>query len=96
MKAPHPSSTYTLPLEYFSMGPAAMGGDSGAGIFSQRSYESCLPRVVAVESAITTGIDGQPASTLGVRVSRFAEFVRAGVETAARFGEYEKPEWAED
>ena len=77
------------------MGPAAIAGDSGAGIFSQQSYESCLPRVVAVSSAITTGEDGQPASTLGVRVGRFADFLRAGAETAAQFGNYEKPAWAE-
>ena len=68
----------------------------GAGIFSQRSYESCRPRVVAVVSAMTTRMDGQPASTLGVRMSRFADFLRAGAETAARFGNYEKPEWADD
>jgi hypothetical protein len=95
--APPPTNTYTLPLEYFSMGPASMGGDSGAGIFSQRSYESCLPpQVVAVASAITTRVDGQPASTLGVRVSRFADFLRAGAETAAQFGHYEKPHWADN
>jgi hypothetical protein len=79
------------------MGPAAMALDSGSGIFSQRGYESCLPpRVVAVVSAMTTRTDGQPASTLGVRVSRFADFLRAGAETAARFGHYEKPKWADD
>ena len=88
--------TYTLPLEYFSMGPAALPGDSGSGIFSQRSYESCFPSVVAVQSAITVGMDGQPASTLGVRVSPFADFLRAGAETAARFGQYEKPAWTDD
>jgi hypothetical protein len=96
MKAPPPTFTYTLPLEFFSMGRAAFWGDSGAGIFSQRSYQSCLPRVVAVVSAMTTGMDGQPASTLGVRVSRFADFLRTGAETAARFGHYEKPQWADD
>jgi hypothetical protein len=69
---------------------------SGSGIFSQRSYESCLPSVVAVEDAITTGMDGQPASTLGVRVGAFADFLRVGAETAARFGGYEKPKWADD
>jgi hypothetical protein len=96
VKAPPPTYTYTLPLEYFSMGPATMAGDSGAGIFSQQSYESCLPRVVAVASAITTGEDFQPASTLGVRVGRLADFLRAGAETAAQLGNYEKPEWADD
>ena len=96
VKAPPPTYTYTLPLEYFSMGPAKMGGDSGAGIFSQQSYESCLPRVVAVASAITTGEDFQPASTMGVRVGRLADFLRAGAETAAQFGNYEKPAWADD
>jgi hypothetical protein len=96
VKAPPPTFTYTLPLEYFSIGPASLPGDSGAGIFSQASYESCLPRVVAVASAITIGVDGQPASTLAVRVSRFADFLRAGAKTAARFGHYEKPDWAED
>jgi hypothetical protein len=95
-KAPPPTFTYTLPLEYLSVGPAALNGDSGSGIFSQRSYESCLPQVVAVEDAITTGMDGQPASSLGVRVSFFADFLRAGAETAARFGGYEKPAWADD
>lgn len=95
-KAPPPTSMYTLPLEYFSMGPAALDFDSGSGIFSQRNHESCLPRVVGVVSAMTIGIDGQPASTLGVRVSRFADFLRAGAETAARFGHYEKPEWTDE
>jgi hypothetical protein len=95
-KAPPPTFTFTLPPEYFSMGPAGLPGDSGSGIFSQRSYESCLPRVVAVQSAITVGMDGQPASTLSVRVSPFADFLRAGAETAARFGDYAKPEWAND
>jgi hypothetical protein len=95
-KAPPPTFTYTVPLEYIDIGPAGLPGDSGSGIFSQQSYESCLPRVVAVQDAITTGMDGLPGSTLGVRVRPFADFLRAGAETAARFGGYEKPKWASD
>ena len=95
-KAPPPTFTYTIPPENLSIGPAVLSGDSGSGIFSQQSYESCLPRVVAVGDALTTGMDGQPASTLGVRVGPFADFLRAGAETAARFGGYEKPKWADD
>ena len=95
-----PTYTRTLPLEFFSIGHATMGGDSGAGIFSQQSYDASTacgaPRVVAVANAGTIGEDGQPASTLGVRVGRFADFLRAGAETAAQFGNYEKPEWAGD
>ena len=80
-------------------GPASMGGDSGAGIFAQQSYDASAacgaPRVVAVLSAGRKGEDGQPDATVGVRVGRFADFLRAGAETAAQFGNYEKPKWAE-
>lgn len=98
--APPPTYTFTLPLEYFSMGPAGLIGDSGAGIFSQQSYDASAacgaPRVVAVLSAITGGQEGEPTSTLGVRVGRFTDFLRAGAETAAQFGGYEKPAWADE
>jgi hypothetical protein len=95
-----PTYARPLPLEFFNMGLAIMAGDSGAGIFSQQSYDASAacgaPRVVAVATAGTIREDGQSAGTLGVRVGRFADFLRAGAETAARFGHYQKPAWADD
>ena len=52
-KAPPPTSTYTLPLEYFSMGPAALPGDSGSGIFLQCATQ-LPPAALGIASTLPT------------------------------------------
>jgi hypothetical protein len=86
---PPPGST-----NYFSIGPSALFGDSGAGVLSQGSYVHHRPVVEGVVSEGSFGPDGKTANTFPIRVGNFASFLRAGAATAAEAGSYRAPEWA--
>ena len=89
---------YQLPVEQFLVGgPAGVSGDSGAGVFDQRTFAK--PRratVLGVASWNLIGADGKPSPNSGLqRLDVHQAFLREGAEKAAKSGHYELPEWAE-
>lgn len=71
-------------------------GDSGGGLYDQKSFDQGNPVVVGVVSR--GGVDQNNHCGAGVfeRVEKFRDFIVSAAKTASQAGGYPLPDWAED
>src|SRR5205814_1684975 len=79
----------------FLAGEGACQGDSGGGLYDQKSIDDGKPLVVGT---VSRGPVDQETGKCGVgvyeRVDKFADFIIAAGQAAAKDGGYQAPEWA--
>jgi len=91
-----PPNEFALSTGQIMLGPAALGGDSGAGFLDQASFDAGAPRVVAVHSYSGVDAQGKPNSSIGIRLSPHRAFLTRVAKDAATAGGYPVPLWADD
>jgi hypothetical protein len=93
--------TFVMPPNRFDMGmgqikagPAAQGGDSGAGWLEQASFDAGNPRLIAVQSYSGVDAQGKYNSSVGVQVALHRRWLAKAAREAAQAGAYAIPGWA--
>lgn len=90
---------FTLPEEWFLIGPGGAPGDSGSAVFDQRGFNLAGGRFARVTGLLVWGFiapDGRTNNAGVVRLDLLASFLKDGAWQAARAGRYVLPGWARD
>lgn len=89
-----PKNEFTLSVGQFLIGKGGTGGDSGAGVITQRSFDAKKPVAVGVYTAGTFDKNGVGNAGIAVRLDRHASWIVPAAKRAAQLGGYAAPAWA--
>jgi hypothetical protein len=78
-----PSNVFDSPPTYYVIGASVAPGDSGSGVFTQRSFNTAARAVIGVAVASTYGADGHPDFGLVTRLDTHRAFILQGLRDAA-------------
>jgi hypothetical protein len=73
-----PTNTFNIPSSMFAIGRALEGGDSGTGIFDQRTF-NWFPSVIGVATATTFDANGKSKVGLITRIDTHRAFILEGM-----------------